>query len=234
MGLDPQHTRNGPLLASLLQQAIQSPATRQLRFPEPNPVTSTQTLVPLPTITESSRPDPVSSSPPPVSLPTSTSATEAATTAATEAITLGPLKLGQVVRTETATTWSASAPTSSPQVVGGKLNSNENSNLKVGAKLSSLPAPPVETLPIYSKPALVDSFNSSIPGVRAELGETFTNSSLDIEKLLNSSEDIKELLRQAADSADSSGDELDDFFSTPIPSGLDAHSKVKDKTKPTR
>lgn len=107
------------------------------------------------------------------------------------------------------------------------LNTNENSNLTSGLepRLTS----PVEVKTTHDEDQLHSPLGTDLeqPGislaplqdqnVRAELGETFlnsTNSSLDVDKLLNTSGDVEKLDKLLKSSAVS--DELNDFFESSV------------------
>ena len=104
-----------------------------------------------------------------------------------------------------------------------KLNSNENSNLRLGSVPASHPKVPRVEL---GKPTLGEGINTNIPGVHTELGEVFMNSSHD--KLLGlTGEGIGRLMKQPEE-VESTRDELDDFFDTAQPP-LDLFPKDKAK-----
>lgn len=226
IGVDHQSTANAPLLASVLQRATQPPVSRQLKFPEPLPFTSTQASSPLPTITESSRTSSsistVADTAPLVSVTTATTITHANTSTA---VTLS----GQAGKSE-------SAQSTGLQGLGGRLNGSESSLRKSELRTSEV----TSTHPSLKQPndsgskPLLGEGSFGVPGVFAELGETFVNSSLDVERLLNSSGEVSSYLKQPRE-AGSAQDELDDFFaSTTLHSVREPLSKEKDKPKVSR
>lgn len=213
VGLDPKTiASSSPLLSSVLQRAAAQtqPPTTQPPAPHPPPSTAasttsgpsplqTHSLPPVPTDTEPARTTAAITATAGGSFPHTTLAT-LTTVTSTASVTLPP-PASQPPSTR------SDSEARAKDLLDGKLNSNENSNLRT----SDRPATHKEPLWLVTSGKPEDT-----PAVWAELGETFVNSSLDVDKLLG----------QTREGEGSSRDELDDFFdSTHPPSGLDFLSK---------